>query len=153
MFMKILRGIVAARFSYVLGALCFAAVAMGLTAQVTIFGWLFVCSVLLPTALVAAVASLTLVSGTRVANIWAWLLAGVIVPIAAVFGFVGTNVLATRVLAGYWSPLRPYWLVGAVGITIAVPVGVIGHLVVRWLIKSRFYSPKTPGKDRGGASA
>jgi hypothetical protein len=115
---------------------------MAITAQIVSFGFLFVFSVLVPTVVVAAIASFTLVSAARMAGLWAWLLSGVLVPVAAAFGFLGTTILAGRILDGHWNAVVMPGQIIAVAVTITVPLGLVGHLLLRWLIKSLFYSSR-----------
>jgi hypothetical protein len=117
---------------------------MVITAQIVSFGFLFVFSVLVPTAVVAAIASFRLVSAAGIAALWAWLLAGVLVPVVAAFGFLGTTILAGRVLDGQWNSVVMPGQIIAVAVTITVPLGIVGHLLLRWLIKSLFYSSRFP---------
>ncbi len=120
---------------------------MAITARVNSFGPLFVLSVVASTAVVAAIASLGLLAAARVAPVSAWLLAGVLVPVAAVFGFLGTTMVVGRMLAGTWSTVMMSGLIIAVALTITVPLGIFGHLLLRWLIKSLFYSSRSMAPD------
>src|SRR5512147_1871039 len=121
---------------YVVGAICFALIATALTrvrVDLVRFGPLL--QVLLPTVLVAFLASMVLISPTRLASLSAWVLAGVLVPMGAV--------------VGYFSPMFLFNPIGSAGLflvfvaagsMIVVPVGVVGHLLLRFLIARRFHS-------------
>jgi hypothetical protein len=138
-----IRRAIVARLWYVLGAIAFALIAAGLTARRNGFGPLFVFTVVFPTALVACVASLELISENSVATLRAWLLAGVLVPVVAVIGFFETSSVVNLILTGYWSTHALFWLAVMVGAMITTPVSLVGHLLLRWLIKARFYPSKT----------
>ena len=121
-------------------------IAAGLTARRNGFGPLFVFTVVFPTALVACVAALELIAEDSVATLRAWLLAGVLVPVAAVIGFLETRSLVNLILTGHWGTHALFWLAVIVGAMITIPVGLVGHVLLRWLIKARFYPSKATSR-------
>jgi hypothetical protein len=91
-----------------------------------------------PTAAVAYVFSLWLIRPRKLAPIWQWVLAGILIPLVSVIGFWETLYLVERITTGH-EPLRYlYVLMVLVGSTVTVPFGVLGILVIRRLIARRF---------------
>ena len=94
--------------------------------------------IVVPTAAVAYVFSLWLIRPRKLAPMWQWVLAGILIPIISVIGFWETLYLVERITTGH-EPLRYlYVLMVLVGSTVTVPFGVLGILVIRWLISRRF---------------
>jgi hypothetical protein len=121
---------------YVAGAICFALIAAALTrARVDLLRFGPLLQVLLPTVLVAFLASIVLISSTRLASLSAWVLAGVLVPMGAVVAYFSPMFL--------FNPMgnaELFLMLVAAGSMIVVPVGVVGHLLLRFLIARRFHS-------------
>ena len=141
------RKLIVSRLCYVLGGGIFASIALVLTRRVG-YGAQFVSMILLMATFVAFLASSPLIRRDRVAGLPAWLLAGVLVPLVVAIGFpvVGYLVALIRWRDKTIWPMYAamYWLAVSVAATVAVPLGVVGHLLLRWLIKRRFYPPNTP---------
>ena len=128
-----------ARVDYVGGACLFAVLAAALTRIRDSWDLLAILlTVVLPTALVAIVASIKLVRPKGLAALGTWLICGVIVPIVAVVGFMEANYLQTFMARGHMGPRHLYWLAVGVGALITVPVGLIGHVLLRSFISRRF---------------
>jgi hypothetical protein len=128
-----------ARIDYVGGACLFAVLAAALTRIRDSSGLVPVLfAVVLPTALVAIVASLKLIRPKGLAALGTWLICGVLVPIVAVVGFMEANFLQTFIDRGHMGPRHLYWVGVGVGALITVPVGLIGHVLLRWFISRRF---------------
>ena len=129
--------VTAARGWYLLGAGVFALLAVAITGERTqLANPRFLFDVLLPTLVVSFAASVVLITSTRVASLISWLVAGVLVPIASLAGY-----LVPSRLAGPLGFNDLAWFELAIGSIFTVPVGLIGHLVLRWFIKRRFSSP------------
>jgi hypothetical protein len=137
------RKLIVSRLCYVLGGGIFASIALILTRRVG-YSLQFVSTILLMTTIVASVASSQLIRRDRVAGLPAWLLAGVLLPMVVAIGFPAVGYLVALIRWGYGSIAPMYWLTVSVAAAIAVPLGVVGHLLLRWLIKRRFYPPNTP---------
>ena len=128
------------RLCYVLGGGLFASIALILTRRVG-YSPQFVSTILLMTLIVASVASSQLIRGDRVAGLPAWWCAGVLVPMVVATGFPVVGYVVALIRWGYSGGVIPmYWFTVSVAAAIAVPLGVIGHLLLRWLIKARFYT-------------
>ena len=128
-----------ARLDYVCGACCFALLAAALTRIRYSGDWQVLLTVVLPTALVATGASLKLIGPKGAAAPEMWLIAGALVPILAVIGFMEANFLETFIARGHWRHRGSlYWPAVAIGALVTVPVGLLGHLLLRWLVSRRF---------------
>jgi hypothetical protein len=127
-----------ARLDYVGSACCFALVAAASTRLRDTWDLWIPLTVVLPTALAAIAASLKLVRPNGVAAPTTWLIAGVVVPMVAVIGFMEANFLGTYIASGHTGPRANYWFAVVVGSMVTVPVGLLGHLVLRWVIGRRW---------------
>jgi hypothetical protein len=127
-----------ARVWYVGGSVVFALVTVALTrAQGGLRDAAFLVQVLAPTMLVACYASSVLISSDRVAGVRDWVLAGVLVPIGALIGFLAPLALARP--QGLGSLGVPMLVIGSI---VVVPAGVVGHLVIRAIVAQRFFSQR-----------
>jgi hypothetical protein len=130
-----IRSVTKARACYLLGAVVFALVAVAVTrARFDMLNPRFLFDVLLPTLVVSFVACFMLVGVKRVAGVVAWAIAGVLVPIGSVAGY-----LVPIQLEGPLGFGELAWFELAVASIITVPVGLVGHFVLRWIIRRRFY--------------
>jgi len=64
--------------------------------------------------------------------------AAVVVPIAALIGFLETNYLIARILTGYQGTRGLYMLTVLAGSVFAGPVSLVGHVILRWTIGRHF---------------
>ncbi|HUQ53732.1 MAG TPA: hypothetical protein VM692_16000, partial [Gammaproteobacteria bacterium] len=123
-----------ARVDYVGGACLFALLAAATTRISDSSVGYALLAVVLPTALVAIVASRKLIQPQGIAALGTWLVCGVLVPIVVVIGFMEANFLQTWIVNGHARARSLYWVSVAVGALITVPVGLVGHVLLRWLI-------------------
>lgn len=141
------RQVLLARLDYIFAACCFALLAAAVTKlRSDLSSWLTLLAIVLPTGFVAGIASSRLVRRNHVAALRSWIVAGVLVPIAAVVGFMEATFLVERQTGS--EEQRLYLSAVAVGALIAVPVGLAGHLLLRRWIKSRYGFPDVPTRRR-----
>jgi hypothetical protein len=134
---EMIRSVGTARLWYLAGAIVFALVAVALTrARGDLLNPWFLIGVLTPTLAVSTIASLFLISTSRIANVTLWILAGVFVPLGSVVGYFVPIFLMSPTGLGEFE----VFVLVATSI-ITAPVGVCGHLLLRWLINRRFYFP------------
>jgi hypothetical protein len=126
-----------ARIDYVGGACLFALVAAAIT-RIRDGGLIAGMFVVVPTALIAVVASVKLIRPEGPAILGTWLICGLVVPILAVVGFMEAGYLHTFIASGHTGSRNLYWVAVAVGALITVPVGLIGHVLLRLWITRRF---------------
>jgi hypothetical protein len=135
-----------ARLCYLLGAVAFALIAVAITrARADLLDPRFLVDVLSPTIAVSLVACFFVVGPARVASFPIWLLAGVLVPIGSVVGY-----LVPVHLAADFRVNELLWFEIVVASLITVPVGLVGHLVL-WLLMRRRFSSSVRGSERSVA--
>jgi hypothetical protein len=135
------RDLLVARSLYVAGAIGFALLAALRTRLRNNFDLETASTIVLPTALVAAVAAPRLIVPGGLAPAGTWGAAAVVVPIAAVLGYFVTNSLIAYVLTGYGGGGSLFGLVLVVASVFTVPVSLAGHFVIRLILSRSFKSP------------
>jgi hypothetical protein len=134
------RSLLAPRLWYVVGAIATATIAAALTSRRDGFSVWLLATIVVSTAMVASVASFALITRDGPARLGQWLLAGFLVPILAVIGFLETNFVIGWILHGSDGGIRAlYWASVTVGSMITIPMGVVASIVLLWAIRKRFY--------------